>query len=157
MLLTLDEWSAAFWDELVLVDELLCHYTFTGDTKAHHIVIDANVLGDGGVVRVSRYHGGAAVRRFPFRLADPPAKLAAEVAALVVPARDAPSDVLTAMRRPEFLRVIRRAELQAASADNVRTVLLRWAARLLPHLERDHDLTVAEALARYRSEQRSKR
>ncbi len=110
----------------------------------------------GASVRVSRYHGGAAVRRFPFRLADAPAKLAAEVAALVVPRRAAPGNVLTAMRRTEFLRVIRRAELQAASADKLRTVLLRWAARLLPHLERDHDLTVAEALERYHAEQRSK-
>jgi hypothetical protein len=58
---------------------------------------------------------------------------------------------LAGMSRREFMKSVRRADDEAVEAAHVRSVLLLWAERLLPFLNRDPDMTVEEALELYRA------
>ncbi|GAC1307084.1 MAG: hypothetical protein NVSMB19_19640 [Vulcanimicrobiaceae bacterium] len=59
------------------------------------------------------------------------------------------------MQRHELLSTLERAETDVADAIEVRDGLQLWASRLLPYLQRDPHMTVAEALRHYDEAQRT--
>ncbi len=63
------------------------------------------------------------------------------------------ASTLDVVERHDFLLSVKRAEADAARAIIVRDGLQLWAKRLLPYLERDPHMTVAEALQLYRRAQ----
>lgn len=69
---------------------------------------------------------------------------------------DDSSALLAAMSRREFMESVRRADDEAADAERVRSVLLLWAERLLPFLNRDPGMSVADAVECYRAAERSR-
>jgi len=54
------------------------------------------------------------------------------------------------MHRSDFVASVRRAETDAQDAAAVRDSMRLWSDRLAPYLEGDPDLTIADALERYR-------
>ncbi len=69
------------------------------------------------------------------------------------PAEDHALSILRVVERQEFEHIMSRAQAQASNAIEVRDGLLLWAERLLPYLDRDPHMTVAEALQRYQQAQ----
>lgn len=65
------------------------------------------------------------------------------------PANPAFTEAL-AGNRDDLLLVVRRAETTADEAVAIRDEMRLWAARLLPFLEGDRSISVAEAVRRYR-------
>jgi hypothetical protein len=57
-------------------------------------------------------------------------------------------DVLSAMHKADFIRTLRRAHEQAPGSEDA-VKLEIWAARLLPYLDREPGVTVADALKKY--------
>ena len=58
------------------------------------------------------------------------------------------TDLLATMDRTDFLRTLRRAQAKSPESHDTKTLEM-WAKRLLPYLDREPGLTVAEALERY--------
>jgi len=57
----------------------------------------------------------------------------------------APSAASAADQRDDIEQTIERTEAAAREAVHVRDMLLRWSTRLMPYLDRDPKLTVAQA------------
>jgi hypothetical protein len=64
--------------------------------------------------------------------------------------------LLEHMDRDHFLRSVQRAELESEQAQASRDTLILWAKRLLPYLDANPDLTIAEAIDLYKSEHRGR-
>jgi hypothetical protein len=60
--------------------------------------------------------------------------------------------LLEHMGRDHFLKSVQRAELESEEAQTSRDTLILWAKRLLPYLDANPDLTIAEAIDLYKSE-----
>jgi hypothetical protein len=69
--------------------------------------------------------------------------------------RDERGDLIAHMDRAHFLAAVKRANVEAAEADHSRVVLVLWAARLLPYLDPDPTLSIAQAIEQYKAQHHS--
>jgi hypothetical protein len=58
------------------------------------------------------------------------------------------ANLLATMDRTDFVRTLRRAQAKSPQSHDTKTLEM-WAERLLPFLDREPGLTVAEALEHY--------
>jgi hypothetical protein len=62
------------------------------------------------------------------------------------------SELLEHMGRDRFLKSVQRAEREADEANQSRKTLELWAKRLMPYFDADPDLSMAEAIDKYKFE-----
>jgi hypothetical protein len=62
------------------------------------------------------------------------------------------SELLEHMDRDRFLKTVERAERESDVANESRKTLELWAERLLPYLNADPHMTLADAIDKYKQE-----
>jgi|GEM_PF-6831209 hypothetical protein len=62
------------------------------------------------------------------------------------------SELLEHMGRKDFLRSVERAQHESDEANSSRETLVLWAKRLLPYLDANPHMTVAQAIDLYKKE-----
>jgi len=144
-------WTSAFWPELVRLDDGWRHSVLTGDCREHRLVIESTDA-KGGTIVISRRTNGRYVEiaRHAFVSADSAVLAAGDIVRLIRAQRY--DSAIELMDKDAFISTLHRAVSDADDAARVRENLEMWAHRLLPYLERQPDLTVAQALALYRSD-----
>ncbi len=149
----LESWAEEFWTQLHRIDETWNVSELIAKKPDHRLVIEDLGAGRATVI-VARKEAGHydVIARHPFTLSDRPATVAAEVVYLVsLPHHAAAIDL---MCKDAFLHALRLSVEESNDALDVRRKMERWARKLLPYLEQDATLTVADALASYRRDHR---
>jgi len=144
-------WSLEFWAHLARFIDGTRHDGLVGEARGQRVRIEAS--GDGeGAVRIERFQRGAfrEAARYPFQLADAPVAVAHVIAKLL---REQPRDVIDVMHLTDFLRTLQRADNRTSDEDANK--LQKWAERLLPYMELDPSMTVADALQRYHADEQA--
>ncbi|MDQ6926714.1 MAG: hypothetical protein M3154_10835 [Candidatus Eremiobacteraeota bacterium] len=149
------EWSLMFWAQLTRFVTGSRHEGLIGEANGQRVHLD-RVGAGGGLIRIERIQSGSyrEAARYPFQLSDAAVAVAHVVAKLL---RARPRDVIDTMRLADFLRTLQRAPHGASDSGDDAATLHKWAERLLPYMERDPVLTVADALERYYADDRSGR
>jgi len=107
------------------------------------------------VIRLYRREDGSLREAscIPFELAQAPVAVAHDVAMLLRgPDR---GDVIDAMHNSDLIRTLRRAQAQSPDSSDSAT-LETWVGRLVPYMDREPELTVADALKKYDADVRSR-
>jgi hypothetical protein len=142
-------WSLEFWAHLARFIDGTRHDGLHGEARGQRVRIVASA-GDDGSIRIERFQRGAfrEAARYPFQLADAPVAVAHVIAKLL---RAQPCEVIDVMHLNDFLQTLRRVDNRTSDEDAQK--LQRWAERLLPYMELDPTMTVAEALERYHADE----
>jgi hypothetical protein len=149
------EWSLQFWAHLTRFVDGAHHQGLAGEACGQRVRIEDGGAGEGSI-RIERFQRGAfrEAARYPFTFADAPVAVAQVIAKLL---RAEQREVIDVMHLTDFLRTLQRADKHASGTDEDARTLQKWAERLLPYMELDPSMTVADALERYHADERSGR
>jgi len=148
-----NEWSVHFWAHLARFVEGAHHSGMVLEVGIHRLHIEP--IGSGsGLIRLYRREDGELREAscIPFALDQPPVAVARDVAMLLRAPGSA--DLIDAMHKADLIRTLRRVQLQSPGSHDVAT-LETWVQRLVPYMDREPGLTVADALKKYDADTRN--
>jgi hypothetical protein len=152
MMRDVNEWSVHFWAHLARFFDGAHHSGMVLDVGNHRLHIEPTGS-SGGLIRLYRREDGELREAscIPFALAQPPVAVARDIATLLRAPGSA--DVIDAMHKSDLLRTLRRVQSQSPGSYDAAT-LETWVQRLVPYMDREPGLTVAEALKKYDADAR---
>ena len=148
-----NEWSVHFWAHLARFVDGAHHSGMVLDVGNHRLHIEPIGSG-GGLLRIYRRDDGELLEAscIPFSLAQPPVAVAREVAMLLrAPGR---AGLVDAMHKSDLIRTLRRVQAQSPGSHEAAT-LETWVQRLVPIMDREPGLTVADAMKKYDADARN--
>jgi hypothetical protein len=147
-----NEWSVHFWAQLARFVDGAHHSGMVLDVGNHRLHIEPTGS-SGGLIRLYRREGGKLreASSIPFALDQPPVAVARDVALRLRAPGSA--DLIDAMHKSDLIRTLRRVQSQAPGSNDAAT-LETWVQRLVPYMDREPGLTVAEALKKYDADAR---
>ncbi len=150
MLHALREWTSQLWQELRRLDP---HWRFsglTGELGHDWLVVDPINPHAGWMSLLHGFGGKSFVsEQIPYDLTESPIVHAQTIDRRLHALRTRMS-ALERMHREAFLQTLERSRTDLELPQTVRDELELWAQRLVPYLENETSITVAQALERYR-------
>jgi hypothetical protein len=148
-----NEWSVHFWAHLARFVDGAHHSGMVLEVGNHRLHIEPCGSG-GGLIRLYRREDGSLREAscIPFDLIQPPVAVAHEVALLL--RAPGSSDLIDALHKADLIRALRRAQAQSPGSNDAAT-LETWTQRLLPYMDHEPGLSVADALKKYDADARN--